>query len=277
MSRFATKYFRYFGKFFGEGFYILGELQFLLMYRVQLQNFEGPLDLLLFFIRRDELDIYDIPIAYITEQYLEYIHYMGELDLSVASEFIYMASTLMAIKARMMLPRETDDEQVLDEHDPRYELVQSLLEFKRFKEMGDEMVTLEARSREQFRRRFFEPDVVEQTPNEEPLRDVTLFDLIAAYRQLMNRAAREEVVHRVDLVRTNIEQQSRFIIEALRTSGRLSFWEIFGPAPTRMVVIVTFLAILEMVREGQIVLFVDDDYMNFAVDLPTADSVLSGS
>jgi len=103
------------------------------MYRVQLQNFEGPLALLLFFIRRDELDIYDIPISYVTEQFLEYIQFLEELDLGIASEFIYMASTLMAIKAKMMLPRVDLAEDEFDESDPRFELVQSLLEFKRYK------------------------------------------------------------------------------------------------------------------------------------------------
>jgi segregation and condensation protein A len=247
------------------------------MYRVQLQNFEGPLDLLLFFIRRDELDIYDIPIAYITQQYLEYIHYMGELDLSVASEFIYMASTLMSIKAKMMLPREVSAEDALDEQDPRYELVQSLLEFKRYKEMGEEMASLETRSREQFRRRFFETDVVEAATDEEPLRDVSLFDLIAAYKLILNRAARVEVVHRVELAKTNIEQQSRIIVDRLRTTGRMNFWELCAEAPSRMVVIVIFLAILEMVREGQLVLYVEENSIEFAVDLPSAASVLASS
>ena len=106
------------------------------MYRVQLQNFEGPLDLLLFFIKRDELDIYDIPISYITNQFLEYLHLLEELDLDVASEFVWMASNLMSIKAKMMLPREdSDEEDLLDEQDPRYELVQQLLEYKRYKDM----------------------------------------------------------------------------------------------------------------------------------------------
>jgi segregation and condensation protein A len=94
------------------------------MYRVQLKNFEGPLDLLLFFIKRDELDIYDIPISHITTEFLEYIHLMEELDLDVASEFILMASILMSIKARMMLPRDEEEDKELDEADPRYELVQ---------------------------------------------------------------------------------------------------------------------------------------------------------
>jgi len=113
------------------------------MYKVQLKNFEGPLDLLLFFIKRDELNIYDIPIYHITREFLDYIRLMEELDLEVASEFIYMASLLMSIKARMMLPHENEDEEELDEHDPRYELVQKLLEYKRYKEMAEKLTIID--------------------------------------------------------------------------------------------------------------------------------------
>lgn len=245
------------------------------MYRVQLQNFEGPLDLLLFFIRRDELDIYDIPISYITEQFFEFIQYMEELDLGVASEFIYMASTLMSIKAKMMLPREVSDEEEFDENDPRYELVQSLLEYKRFKEMGHELSELDNESRTVYRRRYFKPDMVEEPEDDEPLRDVTLFDLISAYKDILNRVAREEVVHKVELVKTNIEQQSTFIIERLRSQGKQTFWQLCEGAASRMIIIVTFLAILEMVREQQLMLSVGEDGTEFSVDLPDTASILS--
>src|SRR5690625_6255273 len=127
------------------------------MYRVRLKNFEGPLDLLLFFIKRDELDIYDIPISYITNQFLEYISFMEELDLDVASEFILMASMLMSIKARMMVPREESEEE-LDEHDPRYELVQRLLEYKRYKEMAEKMEYIEAEAQKKHFRGHPEAD-----------------------------------------------------------------------------------------------------------------------
>ena len=201
------------------------------MYRVQLQNFEGPLDLLLFFIRRDELDIYDIPISYITDQFFEYMHFMEELDLGIASEFIFMASTLMSIKAKMMLPREINDEDEIDENDPRYELVQSLLEYKRYKEMGAELTEMEQAARTAYRRRHFQPDIVEEPDDEEPLRDVTLYDLIAAYKTILNKVARDEIVHRVELVKTSIEEQSGYIVEQLRSHGKQSFWELCQHAP----------------------------------------------
>src|SRR5690625_6359773 len=113
------------------------------MYRLQLKQFEGPLDLLLFSIRRDELTIYDLPISHITMEFLEYIRLMEELYLDVASEFIYMASVLMSIKARMMLPVERSVEEALDEEDPRYELVQKLLEYKQYKEMAEKMTVID--------------------------------------------------------------------------------------------------------------------------------------
>lgn len=245
------------------------------MYRVQLQNFEGPLDLLLFFIRRDELDIYDIPIAYITNQFFEFITFMDELDLGVASEFIYMASTLMSIKAKMMLPREKDEDSEFDEADPRYELVQSLLEYKRFKEMGAELGEMDLKTRETYCRGYHQLDIVDEAADEEPLRDVTLFDLISAYKMILTRVAHEEVVHRVEMVRTNIEEQSTYIIERLRTSGRLSFWEICKEAPSKMFIIVTFLAILEMVRENRLVLMVGEETFQFSVDLPTTEAIIN--
>lgn len=244
------------------------------MYRVQLQNFEGPLDLLLFFIRRDELDIYDIPIAYITDQFIEYIHLMDELDLGVASEFIFMASTLMSIKVKMLLPRENTEDEAFDETDPRYELVQSLLEYKRYKEVGAELAEMDLTARNSYRRSFFLPDLVDEAPDEEPLKDVTIFDLISAYKMILNKVAREEVVHKIELVKTNIEKQSIYIIDKIRRSGRLAFWDLCEGLSDRITVIVTFLAILELVREQRIILFTGEESTDFSIDLPTTAQVL---
>jgi segregation and condensation protein A len=244
------------------------------MYRVQLQNFEGPLDLLLFFIRRDELDIYDIPIAYITDQFLEYIQFMEELDLGLASEFIYMASLLMSIKAKMMLPRQLETGEEPDESDPRFELVQSLLEYRRFKEMGGELKALDLETRQYYRRGYPKTDAVTVQLDEEPLKDVSLFDLISAYSNILNSSKREKVVHKVEMVRTNIEEQTKFIVGQLRLRGRLSFLDLCADAGSRMIIIVTFLAVLEMVREQSLILFVGENSTDFAVDLPGAETVL---
>ncbi len=248
------------------------------MYQVQLQNFEGPLDLLLFFIKRDELDIYDIPISYITEQFLEYIHFLDELDLSIASEFIYMASTLMAIKAKMMLPRDETEEEELTEEDPRYELVQTLLEYKRYKEMGEDMVRIDFKARERYSRGFVEPDIVEEEEEttDDALKEITMLDLMAAFKNAMFQQE-EEVVHSVENYETSVEIQSNFVLDTLRSEGRTSFINLCGSLKSRIMVVVTFLAILELAKEQDIVLYVGDDSKDFHLDLPTIDEAQADS
>lgn len=245
------------------------------MYRVQLNNFEGPLDLLLFFIKRDELDIYDIPISYITGQYLEYIHVMEEFDLDVASEFILMASMLMSIKAKMMLPREEDNSEELDESDPRYELVQRLLEYKRYKEMAIKMADIDEEARKRYMRGYPEADNVEQQASGEALKDVTLFDLISAFRKVLTDIERKRIVHKVDKVETSIEEQSEFVIHTLSKRGRQSFTELCVEITNRVVIVVTFLAVLEMIKEQQIDLFLEEDPTEFYVDLKPVDEIIS--
>lgn len=245
------------------------------MYRVQLKNFEGPLDLLLFFIRRDELDIYDIPISHITNEFLEYIHLMEVLDLDVASEFIYMASLLMSIKARMMLPREESDEEELDESDPRYELVQRLLEYKRYKEMGEKMTHLDEEARQLYTRGFYEEDIVEKQASGEALKDVTLFELMSAFQQVLASIKKNNVFHKVERVAYTVEDQAQYILNTLQQSGRVSFARLCQPFKNRMVVVVTFLAILEMVKEQQINLFIEASPLDFYLDLKPAEEILS--
>lgn len=248
------------------------------MYRVKLENFEGPLDLLLFFIRRDELDVYDIPIAYITEQFLNYLHWMEELNLDVASEFIYMASTLMSIKAQMMVPREEDDEfdDAMDEDDPRYELVQRLLEYKQYKEMAEKMSVYEKENLRHFPRGSMEPDKVEPETQGEALRDVTLFDLIAAYNNIIEQAKEEEnKFHKVEQTAYSIEDQSEFIKDYLRKNGRTSFNTICRQLEKPLAIVVSFLAILELAKEQLIELLIDNPYdiTDFYLDLRTVENI----
>ncbi|HCD51644.1 MAG TPA: hypothetical protein DEQ34_04295 [Balneolaceae bacterium] len=244
------------------------------MYRVQLNNFEGPLDLLLFFIKRDELDIYDIPISYITEQFLDYITLMEELDLDVASEFVLMASMLMSIKAKMMLPREESEEDEIDETDPRYELVQRLLEYKRYKEMAEKMADIDEETRKKYARGYHDADEVEQQASGEALKDVNLFDLIAAFRKVLSDIERKNIVHKVEKVETTIERQAEFVIERLQRSGRMSFTELCTTITHRIIVVVTFLAVLEMIKEQQINLFLGDEPTDFYVDLKPVDEII---
>lgn len=246
------------------------------MYRVQLKNFEGPLDLLLFFIKRDELDIYDIPISYITEQFLEYIRLMEELDLDVASEFILMASMLMSIKARMMLPKENEEGEELDEHDPRYELVQRLLEYKRYKEMAGKMKGIAEDAQKQYYRGNNKADQVQKQASGEALQDVTMFHLMSAFKKVLADIKKQKAVHRVEKVQVTIEQQAAHIIEHLRKEGRSSFRQICAMFTTKIKVVVTFLAVLEMLKEQQIALFIENnDPTQFFVDLKAVDEIMN--
>ncbi len=247
------------------------------MYRVQLNNFEGPLDLLLFFIKKDELDIYNIPISYITQQFLDYILLLEELDLDVASEFIYMASTLMSIKAKMMLPREDTEEEELDESDPRYELVQRLLEYKRYKEMSVKMADMDEETRKQYLRGYPEADDVEQQATGEALQDVTMFDLIAAFKKVLQDIERKNIVHHVEKVSTTVEEQAEFVLDSLQKRGRQTFMEICAPLKNKIYVVVTFLAVLEMIKEQQINLFLDEDPTLFYIDLKPVDEIIGAN
>lgn len=246
------------------------------MYRVQLKNFEGPLDLLLFFIKRDELDIYDIPISYITEQFLEYIRLMEELDLDVASEFILMASMLMSIKARLMLPRDEEGQEELDEHDPRYELVQRLLEYKRYKEMAGKMKGIAEEAQKQYYRGTNQADQVQKQASGEALQDVTMFDLMAAFKKVLADIKKQQAVHRVEKIKVSIEDQEAHILDHLRRKGRSSFRQICASLTNRIAIVVTFLAILEMLKEQQIALYIEnDDPRRFYVDLKGVDEILN--
>ncbi|MFN3394262.1 MAG: segregation and condensation protein A [Candidatus Thermochlorobacter sp.] len=231
------------------------------MYRVALSEFEGPLDLLLFFIKRDELNIYDIPISKITNDFLEYLEALQTLNLEVAADFIYMASVLMSIKAKMLLPRPEATEGELDEFDPRTELVQRLLEYKRYKEMAHTIQQLEEQRRRHFPRLNFES--IEAPLAEEPLlKRPTLFDLIQAYQYALTHIPKK-TVHEIKRIPVTIEQQSEKILARLETNLQLSFFEFVRDAQERIVVVVTFLAILEMTKARLISILVREDYNDF--------------
>lgn len=245
------------------------------MYRVQLKNFEGPLDLLLFFIKRDELNIYDIPISHITEEFLSYIRLMEELDLDVASEFIYMASILMSIKAKMMLPSDREEDEELDENDPRYELVQKLLQYKRYKEMAEKLTVLDEETQKKYYRGYVEADDVEKQATGEALKDVTIFDLMSAFRKVLADIKRQHSYHTVEKVTFTVEEQTEYIIQLLQNRGRTSFLVICSELKTAILVVVTFLAVLEMLKEHQINLFIEnDDPTQFFIDLKAVDEII---
>ena len=214
-------------------------------YPVHLQNFEGPLDLLLHLIKKNEVSIYDIPIALVTTQYLEYLNLMQELNLDVVGEFLVMAATLIHIKSRMLLPRP-DPTQDEPEEDPREALVRRLLEHQRFKAAAEILHEREIqRSAQWLRPDDRVADVVGEAP--EPEIEVDLFSLMAAFRQVLDRAKQRP---RVLLppeqmpIETRIEQ----LLARLSTTEACGFEELFADVQTRSGMVVTFLALLEMIR-----------------------------
>jgi segregation and condensation protein A len=223
------------------------------MYRVKLTDFEGPLDLLLFFIKRDELDITNIPIARIAQEYLDSLQLMASLDLEVAGDFIVMAATLMQIKVRMLLPR---DENVEAEEDPRAELVRRLIEYKRFKEMSQSMSTMEEQQRKVYYRKFFHADARIQPADDvdtETLRDISLFNLIAAYKTAMDHMPKR-AVHEVTLLPVSVDEQISFVMDYLRLHGSGTVLRLVGHMTEKVRIVVTIIAILELTKNHVITL-----------------------
>ncbi|MEC9376757.1 MAG: segregation/condensation protein A [Candidatus Neomarinimicrobiota bacterium] len=218
-------------------------------YQVQLSNFEGPLDLLLYFIRRDELDIYDIPIARITRDFIDIIEQWKKLNMVVAGDFIVMASTLMRVKAKMMIPRPEFDEEG-DIIDPRTELIMQLIEYKRYRDAAEIMDAL-SKDRSHEIHRQFEQEIprIEGEELGVLLQDVTLFDLARVFKDAMEN---RPVFSQFELAREPIklEQQKEVIFKYFDGDGRLKFSTLLKKLNTRMEIIVTFLAILDMIREG---------------------------
>ena len=219
------------------------------MYKIQLNNFEGPIDLLLYFIRRDELDIYDIPIARITKEFIDAEEEWERVHLHVVGDFIVMASTLMRIKAKLLLPRPElgDDGEIID---PRKELVQQLVEYKRFKDAAEMLRNLSDERDQKFCRQL-EPIILtdELDSEENIILDVTLYDLARFFKSVMDNMP---VVSQFELHRepVRLEKQKEFIFKHFDGDGRLKFSTILDKLKTRMEIVVTFLAILELVREG---------------------------
>ncbi|MDB5035893.1 MAG: Segregation and condensation protein [Chlorobi bacterium] len=217
-------------------------------YVVSLSNFEGPLDLLLFFIKRDELDIYDIPIARITGEFLEYTHALKLLDLEQAGDFIVMAATLMQIKVKMLLPKTERGPSEEEEEDPRAELVRRLLEYKQYKEVAEELKSREDENRYAYFRQFFKADekIIPEETAEELLRNVTLFDLLTAFKRALDRAPRKNV-HVVERINYTIEEQTDYILSVFLHRSQATFFELTSKLD-RVGIIVTFLALLELIR-----------------------------
>ena len=230
------------------------------MYRVKLSDFEGPLDLLLFFIRRDELNIYDIPISAIADEYLTYVRAMKEINLDTAGEFIYMAAVLMGIKAKMLLPRPELDE-AGEPIDPRKELVERLLAYIRYKEAGNHLADKETERNEKFTRgknvnlQFEESVEIEY--------QVSVFGLIAALKNILTQVQETPYIHQIQAEDYTIEEQEVYILEKILAHDKIGFISIVKKK-SKTFVITTFLAILEMIRNQKVFVLVTatgDDFM----------------
>ncbi|MCX8108565.1 MAG: segregation/condensation protein A, partial [Verrucomicrobiae bacterium] len=217
-------------------------------YKVRFEVFEGPLDLLLYLVKKAEVDIYQVDLTKLAAEFLEYIELMRELDLDVAGEFLVMAATLMYIKSRELLPRDQrviDDEAPVEE-DPRWELIRRLVEYKKFKDAALRLQELEFRQ-EQTYARLPRVSVVERGPVRT---EVSIFDLLAGVNTVLKRLKEKESVPEVTADRWTVSEKIQFLRGILAERGKAVFLELFGDSVTRAEVVVTFLALLELIRLG---------------------------
>lgn len=242
-------------------------------YQIKLPQFEGPFDLLLFFIERDELDIYNIPIAGITNEFLGYIHSLESLNIELASEFILFVSTLMRIKAKMLLPRKELDAQG-NEIDPRQELVDKILEYKRFKEASEVLAVMEADRQMQQKRGNVRQEMegLSDTYSEgTEIQTVTMYKLLQAYEKVIKRFNERNAKPQHVVVKYNysMEGQRSFLLEELREKRRIPFEMIFTACETRIHAIFTFLAMLELIQQKYLGLLLGTGRNNFIVEWNT--------
>jgi segregation and condensation protein A len=218
-------------------------------YQVNLEIFRGPLDLLLYLVKHDEIDIRDIPMARVTDQFLQYLRVIELIDVELAGDFLVMAATLMEIKSRMLLPRGAEESE--EDSDPRQELVRQLLEYKKYK---DAAALLEAQAERQMCRLPRQPveSVTEQEPAQQPIRSVELWDLVSAFGRLMRETlalAPQQIV----LDETPLQVYMEMILEQLQRESRVQFSVLFTPPYTRGRFLGLFLAILELIKGRQLI------------------------
>jgi segregation and condensation protein A len=233
-------------------------------YKVMLEVFEGPLDLLLYLIKKDEVDIYDIPIGRITDQYMEYLNLMKVLDLNIAGDFIVMSATLMLIKSRMLLPVESRPEmEEEDEEDPRWDLVRQLVEYKKFKDAADHLEDLEVHMENVFGRESEHVDL--GAPPDIDMRDASIFDLISALNDALGRVD-EEDLQEIFAEEHTVGQKVTYIVENLKIAKRLSITDLFTGMRSRQEIVCTFLAVLELIKLNRIAAVQDDHFGDIVVE-----------
>ena len=220
------------------------------MFNIRLENFEGPLDLLLYFIKRDKIDIYDIPITEITNEYIQVIDEAKKLDVSVAGEFLFMASMLLRIKTQMLLPRQIDEEG-LDIDDPRIDLVAQLIEYKKYRDLAHKLKNLHEDNKDSFFRSSAKI-VYDQSPEvSDFLKEVSLFDISKIFKDAIDNAPTQDSFKIYKEI-VSLTDQKKFIMESFEGNEVVSLKKIVKKLETKIEIIVTFLALLEMIKQSEI-------------------------
>lgn len=240
-------------------------------YNIKLPQFEGPFDLLLFFIERDELDISDIPIAKITDEFLSYVHQAESMNIDLASEFILVAATLCRIKAKMLIPRKEVDEEG-NEIDPREELVQRLMEYKRYKSILEDMRQMEEHRAQQNDRTNVADELAKiaiKALVDVELESVTLFKLLRTFERMMQRfeESKPRKVHEIAQFTYTVEEEQELIFSKLKPGKKVEFREVFATCKNRVHAIVTFLAMLELLNLEKLQITIGEGFNNFWLEL----------
>jgi segregation and condensation protein A len=218
-------------------------------YEVKLDIFEGPLDLLLYLIKKNELDIYNIPIALITKQYLEYIDILKTLNLDLAGEYLVLAATLIHIKSKLLLPETPEEGE--EEADPRQDLVQQLLEYQEFKNASQSLQARDVLERDVFIRSATPAEPQSGDDDSQAWLEIGLFELVDAFRQVLGNLGQPELME-IDLDRTSLADRINEIMDQLRERQSLTFTELLNDLPERRLIIYTFMALLELVKQRMI-------------------------
>lgn len=243
-------------------------------FEIRLPQFEGPFDLLLFFIERDELDIHDIPIAGIANDFMEYMHSMKTMNIELASEWILVAATLMRIKAKMLLPRYDKDDQG-NEIDPRQDLVRQLLDYKQFKAAAEDLRAMEDERMMRFARGNLQQELLKMSGDMETgyageLNQLTLYKLIATFEKVMVRFddIQNRVTHTVVQYPYTLDSQKEYIRERLIRKPQMNFGDLFEDCTSRIHAVFTFLALLELLQTRTVLIFLSEGFNSFIVSTP---------
>ena len=235
------------------------------MFNIKLENFEGPLDLLLYFIKRDKIDIYDIPITKITNEYISVIDKAKKLDVSIAGEFLLMASILLRIKTQMLIPRQVDQE-TLDIDDPRIDLVSQLIEYKKYKNVAHKLKNLHFENKDIFFRSTANVIYDKSHNVSDYLNEVTLFDISKIFKEAIDNAPSQDT-YEIYKELVSLKDQKNYIFKSFEKKKVVSLKNLVKNLETKIEIIVTFLAMLEMIRQSEIICFQKQNFDDIEIKL----------